>query len=95
VADYFEEQGLDVVARLSLPGPLSPSLVKVLELGTVGTVAAVFAFAQYQAMLDWRLGPGSRRPVVAGRRPGLGDDDLKIRRLWPAAFRRGRETAAT
>src|SRR5207253_6797339 len=44
-----------VVSLLSRPRPLSPSLLQVLELGTIGMVAAVFAFAQYQAMLDFSL----------------------------------------
>ena len=43
------------IAFLSRPKPLSPSQLKVLELGMVGMVAAVFAFAQYQAMLDFSL----------------------------------------
>jgi serine/threonine-protein kinase len=44
-----------VVSFLSLPRPVSPSLLKVLELGAIGTLAAVFAFSQYQTMLDFSL----------------------------------------
>ncbi len=44
-----------IVFILSLPRPLSPSLLQVLELGMIGMVAAVFAFAQYQTMLDFSL----------------------------------------
>jgi eukaryotic-like serine/threonine-protein kinase len=44
-----------IVSLLSLPRPLSPSLLKILELGTIGMVAAVFAFSQYQTMLDFSL----------------------------------------
>jgi serine/threonine-protein kinase len=40
---------------LSLPGPVSPALLTALELGTVGMVAAAFAFTEYQAMLDFSL----------------------------------------
>ena len=38
---------------LSRPRPLSPAPLKFLELAMIGTVAAVFALAQYQAMLDF------------------------------------------
>ena len=44
-----------IVSILSLPRPLSPSLLQVLELGMIGMLAAVFAFAQYHAMLDFSL----------------------------------------
>src|SRR5262249_35648944 len=44
-----------VVSRLSGPRPLAPPLLEVLELGTTGLVAAAFAFAQYQTMLDFSL----------------------------------------
>ncbi len=44
-----------VVVVLSLPRPLSPSLLRVLEMGMIGMVAVVFAIAQYQAMLDFSL----------------------------------------
>jgi eukaryotic-like serine/threonine-protein kinase len=44
-----------IVSFLSLPRPLSPSLLQVLELGMIGMLAAVFAFAQYHAMLDFSL----------------------------------------
>jgi hypothetical protein len=40
---------------LSRPRPLSPAPLKFLELAMIGTVAAVFALAQYQAMLDFSL----------------------------------------
>ncbi|WP_020467608.1 serine/threonine-protein kinase, partial [Singulisphaera acidiphila] len=44
-----------VAFRLSGPKPLSPSLLKAMELGVIGMVAAVFAIAQYQTMLDFSL----------------------------------------
>jgi eukaryotic-like serine/threonine-protein kinase len=44
-----------IVFRLSARKPLSPSLLQALELGTIGMVAAVFAFSQYQTMLDFSL----------------------------------------
>jgi eukaryotic-like serine/threonine-protein kinase len=44
-----------VTVLLSRRDCVSPSLLKVLELGMIGMVAAVFAFAQYQAMLDFSL----------------------------------------
>ncbi len=40
---------------LSLRKPLSPDSLKMLELGMIVTVAGVFAFAQYQAMLSFSL----------------------------------------
>ncbi len=42
-----------IVTVLSRRRPLSTSLLKVLELGMIAMVAIVFAFAQYQAMLDF------------------------------------------
>src|SRR5205814_656415 len=44
-----------IISMLSLPWPLSPSLLRVIELGMIGMVAAFFAFAQYQTMLDFSL----------------------------------------
>ena len=42
-----------IVFVLSRPRPLSPAPLRFLELAMIGTVAAVFALAQYQAMLDF------------------------------------------
>jgi eukaryotic-like serine/threonine-protein kinase len=50
-----------VVAVLSLPRSLSPTLLRALELGMVGMVAIVFAIAQYQAMLGFSLSGDSTR----------------------------------
>ncbi|SIN68480.1 serine/threonine protein kinase [Singulisphaera sp. GP187] len=42
-----------IAIRLSGSKPLSPSLLKALELGIIALVAVGFAFAQYQTMLDF------------------------------------------
>jgi len=44
-----------LVFRLSAREPLAPSRLQALELGTIGTVAAVFAVSQYQTILDFAL----------------------------------------
>ncbi len=44
-----------IISVLSLPKCLSPSVLKVLELVMLGMVAGGFAFAQYQAILDFSL----------------------------------------
>ncbi len=44
-----------VAVLLSRPRPLAPALLQIMELGMIAAVAVVFAYAQYQAMLDFTL----------------------------------------
>jgi serine/threonine-protein kinase len=44
-----------IVVRLSSPIPVSASLLQALEVGMIGLFAAVFAFTQYETMLDFTL----------------------------------------
>src|SRR5262249_31793468 len=58
-----------IIVRLSKSRPLSPSMLEALELGMIGTFAAVFAVAQYQTMLDFSLrGDPARAQLVMSHR---------------------------